>query len=78
MELGFIRGDAGNFNGVPSTLRWEAAYSGPPPSPIDDDTRLARLPWFRFQQSPLFPGFLCRACRVVLFEYTDMVHQPFP
>ena len=78
MEPGFVRGDAGNFNGVASTIRWEPHDPNAPSGGPDEDTRLARLPIFRFQASPRFPALLCPTCRLVEFEFTERVHQAFP
>ena len=78
LEPGFIRGDAGNFNFIPSTIRWEAAGPGVLPLAFNDDTRLARLPYFRWQDSPRFPALLCPSCHIVEFWFTDWVHQVFP
>lgn len=78
MEPGFVRGDAGNFNGVASTIRWEPDNPDSLPGDFDEDTRLARLPILRFQASPRFPALLCPTCRLVEFEFTERVHQAFP
>jgi hypothetical protein len=78
LEPGFVRGDAGNFSGIPSTIRWEPMVPVLVPGESDEDTRLARLPIFRFQESPRFPAVLCPACHVVEFQFTDRVRARFP
>lgn len=78
MESGYVRGDAGSFNGIASTIRWEPGESGSAAGAAEQEARLARLPIFRFQASPRFPALLCPTCRLVEFEFTEQVHQTFP
>jgi len=78
LEPGFVLGDAGNYNGIAATIRWEPMVPVLVPGETDEDTRLARLPFLRFQESPRFPALLCPACKVVEFQYTDRVRARFP
>lgn len=55
LESGTVTGLAAGF-GTPATVGWNGH-------------QLARIPVFQIHPSPKFPGLICRACRLVEFEY---------
>jgi hypothetical protein len=68
LQRGWIKGTTGAAL-YPATVLWEPEKVGSVPGSFGDDTRLARLPFFRFSPAPEFRARLCPKCKRVEFDF---------
>lgn len=70
MERGWVEGDTGAALYV-ATILWIPEKPGSLQGDFQGDTRLARIPIFRFGETPRFRALLCPKCKLIEFRYSE-------